>query len=186
MKRLRGYDYAQPGAYFVTICTQHRECLFGDVIEGEMVLNDAGRMVQITWEQIPQWFPTIELDASIVMPNHFHAIVVIVGAPLVGAPLVDARPVGAHPVDAQDRAGTRPAPTLGAVIGAFKSITTNSYIRGVHEQGWPSFDRRAWQRNYYEYIIHNETALAHIRDYIETNPLRWALDRDNTNRRHRE
>ena len=78
--RLEGYDYAQPGAYFVTICTQGRTCMFGDVAEGEMVLNDAGCMVQRWWSELPQKFPLVKTDEHVVMPNHFHGIIVIVGA----------------------------------------------------------------------------------------------------------
>jgi putative transposase len=173
------YDYTQAGAYFVTVCAQNHECLFGEVAGNEMVLNDAGRMVQDAWQELPHRFPIIRLDEFVVMPNHFHAIVVItdtdgVRAPLVGAP---------------NRAGTRPAPTgvgrkpaLGDVIGAFKSITTNLYIRGVREGGWLPFDRRLWQRNYYERVVRNERELNAIRQYIRDNPTRWAEDEENPNR----
>ncbi|MBE0468422.1 MAG: transposase, partial [Methyloprofundus sp.] len=83
--RLKGYDYSQAGAYFVTICTQNRDCLFGEIIEGEMVLNDAGKMVQTIWDQIPPHYPGIGIDAFIAMPNHIHGIV-IVGAATGGRP----------------------------------------------------------------------------------------------------
>lgn len=75
--RLRHYDYASEGAYFVTICAQNRECLYGEVFNGEMVLNDAGRVVESVWCALPDRFPSIELDAFVVMPNHFHGIIVI-------------------------------------------------------------------------------------------------------------
>ncbi len=181
--RLKGYDYTQPGAYFVTICTQHGECLFGNVTETTMVFSHAGCMVQAIWEQLPQRFLPIELDAYVVMPNHFHAIVIFVGASLVGAPLVDCQDK-AFPVSARSRAGTRPAPTvqnpsLGDVVGAFKSITTNAYINGVRRRSWPPFDRRLWQRNYYEHMVRTERALQAIQQYIADNPARWHLDRYN-------
>ncbi len=86
--RLKGYDYSQAGAYFVTICTQNRECLFGDIVDGEMMLNDAGQMVEQCWYDIPLHFPHAGLDEFVVMPNHIHGIVVInanVGAKNVGA-----------------------------------------------------------------------------------------------------
>jgi REP element-mobilizing transposase RayT len=83
--RLGGYDYAQAGAYFVTICTHDRACLFGDVVDGVMCLNDAGRMVQSVWDELPVYYPGVETDAFVVMPNHVHGILVFVGAPLVGA-----------------------------------------------------------------------------------------------------
>ena len=154
--RLRGYDYASPGAYFVTMCAQDRRCLFGTIIAGELLLNDAGRMVAAIWEGLPERFPTIVLDAYVVMPDHFHAVVSI-----------------ANVRDTPEQAGEHSFPTLGDAVGAFKSLTTNAYIRGVREHGWPPFARRLWQRNYYEHIIRNEAASARIRAYIEANPVRW-------------
>lgn len=203
--RLKGYDYTQSGAYFVILVTQGRDCLFGDVANDEMQLNDAGRMVQSAWEALPQRFPGIELDEYRIMPNHTHGIIVVVGATLVVAH--DAQTdvdragtspapttigdgvdnVGATLVVAQDVrmgadwAGTSPAPTLGDIVGAFKSITTHEYIRGVYESGWPPFDKRVWQRNYFEHIIRNERELDHIREYILNNPLKWVLDREHPN-----
>ncbi len=164
--RLRGYDYTQAGAYFVTIVAHERACLFGEIIDGVMHLNDAGRMVDAAWTALPQRFPAIELDAWITMPNHLHGIIVV-GATLVVAP--DA-------VDVPDRAGTSPAPTLGDIVGAFKSITTHAYIQGVHHRGWQPFNQRVWHRNYFEHIIRNEHDLNRIREYIVHNPLKWALD----------
>ena len=180
--RLKGYDYTSPGAYFVTICTQEHVCIFGDVVDDEMVLNVAGRMVQAIWESIPKRFPTIQSDVHVIMPNHFHAIIVITDAHCRGDPC--GRP-GAR-AGTGTRAGTRPAPTvptgatrrpaLGDVVGAFKSITTHEYISGVRNKGWPPFDKRLWQRNYWEHIIRNETAYQRIYQYIENNPASWEDD----------
>ena len=83
--RLRGYDYARAGAYFITIVTEGRECLFGQVAGGEMRLNDAGRMLWDEWKALAHRFPSVELDEFVVMPNHVHGIVRIVGASLVDA-----------------------------------------------------------------------------------------------------
>jgi len=77
---LKGYEYSRTGAYFVTICTRNRECLFGNVSDGRMVLNEAGRIIERVWEDLPSRFPSIELDALGVMPNHVHGIIAIVGA----------------------------------------------------------------------------------------------------------
>ena len=167
--RLKGYDYSQAGAYFVTIVTQGRECRFGDIIDGVMRTNEAGQMVEAAWTALPQRFPGIELDAYVVMPNHMHGVIVV-GASLVVAP---------NTVLATNRAGTSPAPTLGDVVGAFKSITTHAYIQGVYDGGWLPFDKRVWQRNYYEHIIRSKIELNAIRQYIIDNPAQWEQDRDN-------
>jgi len=143
--RLKGYDYSQAGAYFITICTQDRACLFGKVVNGEMRLNDAGRMVLAEWNMLPERFPHVVLDAFVVMPNHVHGIVVITNpatddtattAPtIVGTGLVpvpDAGTMGAAPDDgtmgavpdagtmgaAPDTgATTRVAPTAATIVG---------------------------------------------------------------------
>jgi REP element-mobilizing transposase RayT len=177
--RLKGYDYSEAGAYFVTVCTQNRECLFGDVVDGEMRLNGAGQMVHNVWNDLSPKYPDIETDEFVVMPNHFHWIIVIVGAPLVGA--------------LENRAGTRPAPTrgtktvqsyrsaptLGDIVGAFKSTTIHQYTDGVRQKNWPAFNGRFWQRNYYEHIIRGEEEMHRIRRYIIENPAKWADDEDN-------
>jgi len=130
-----------------------------------MLLNDVGKIVSDDWEKLPERFPHIEMDEFVVMPNHMHGII-IVGAPLVGA-LND------------PRAGTRPAPTmtLGEIVGVFKSITTNEYIQNVKNHHWPKFDKQLWQRNYYDHIIRDESALTRIRKYIVDNPAEWENDR---------
>ncbi|MGD1905358.1 MAG: transposase [Leptolyngbyaceae cyanobacterium] len=202
--RLKNYDYATPGSYFVTLCAQNRACLFGAISDYQMRLNDAGQMVREAWMALPQRFPKVKLDASVVMPNHFHGVITFqptdietVGAPLVGAldPSTDKPSLLANnpsgDLDANDmdrwRVGTRPTPivqtsntvpnpTLGDVVGTFKSITTHRYAMGVRHQGWPPFEKRLWQRNYYEHIIRDETVLQHLRQYIEQNPQMWAED----------
>jgi REP element-mobilizing transposase RayT len=183
--RLKGYDYTQAGAYFITTVTQDRVRLFGEVVAGEMQLNDAGKMIWAEWEALPQRFPAMKLDAIVVMPNHVHGIIVIVGpehvaADNVGAGLVPAR-VPRVPRATTQGATTRVAPTVGDVVGAFKSATTVSYTRGVKQSGWPSFRGRLWQRNYYEHIIRNDESLDRIREYVANNPLQWELDQENPN-----
>lgn len=173
--RFQGYDYSRSGAYFVTIVAQDRASLFGEVVEGEMRLNDAGRMIWSEWVILPERFPNVVLDEFVVMPNHVHGIIVIVndvGAGLVLAPDVPA-PHGAT------GATTRVAPTLGDVVGAFKSRVTVEYIRGVKTLGWMAFNGRLWQRNYYEHIIRDEVSLNRIRRYIAENPQRWTSDSQN-------
>ena len=155
--RLKGHDYGRAGIYCVTLCIQHREYRLGNIAEGMVHLTDAGHMVQRAWEQLPDRFPDMALDSYVVMPNHFHGLVVF--------------------------AQNAPQP-LGSIIGAFKSITTHQYIVGVKESGWPAFDKKVWQRNYYEHIVRDEVSLARIREYIVMNPLRWDADRENLAREH--
>jgi putative transposase len=147
--RLRGYDYSQAGAYFITICTQNRQCLFGYITEGAMVLNDAGRMVADCWLQIPHHFPHVELDEWVVMPNHIHGIVIIVRA---NPP---------HP--------TGTGRTIGSMVRGFKiGVTTWYWQRSVSS--------KIWQRNYWDHIIRNESELHRTRQYILDNPMRWEQD----------
>jgi REP element-mobilizing transposase RayT len=161
--RLRHFAYSQPGAYFVTTCVQHRACLFGEVVDGVMRMNDAGRVVAEWWLKLNSKFPSVQSDTYAVMPNHFHGIVTIVGAD----PRVRPGP-GAH-------AGA-PLPTI---MQWFKTMTTNAYIRGVKEHDWRAFSGKLWQRNYYEHVIRTERELTLIREYIADNPLQWHLDREN-------
>ena len=164
--RLEGWDYGSHGLYFVTICTHGRECLFGEVVDGEMRLNDAGQAAQAEWVRLPECFQSIELDEFVIMPNHLHGII------LVGAGL--APPGGA--VGALLAAPPASAPTLGDILRAFKSISAIAVNRLLGRSG-----RSLWQRNYYEHVIRNEDELARIREYIANNPAQWALDRENPN-----
>ena len=165
--RLKSYDYSQEGLYFITICIQNRLCLFGNIKDDEMNLNDAGQMIETQWLDLTQRFTGIDFGECIVMPNHFHGIIKIVGAPLVGAQNVG-QPQPGQPQEI--------APTVGNIIGVFKSITTNEYIRGVKRNHWPRFDKKLWQRNYYEHIIRDEKSYLNISEYIKTNPAKWQDD----------
>ncbi|MBI4787545.1 MAG: transposase [Chloroflexi bacterium] len=187
--RLKGYDYSQAGVYYVTIVAQNRACLFGEVVRAEMQLNDAGRMVQSQWECLPQRFPNVETDEFIVMPNHFHGALLImdktVGAVPCARPVVPqpnkGRPQGGQPPGGQPQgiAPTEHDPTLGSIVGAWKSIVTDEYIRGVHELNWEPFYRKLWQRNYWEHIVRDEPDLNRIREYIINNPANWDSDEHN-------
>ncbi len=148
--RLKGYDYSQEGLYFITICCKDRVCLFGDVVNRKMVMNDAGKMVENEWLKLPNRFGNIALHEYVVMPNHFHAILEITVA--VGS-------------------------TVGHMVGAFQSIVTVEYIRGVKTLGWTPFNGKLWQRNYYENIIRNEQSYHRISNYIINNPAKWDNDK---------
>lgn len=180
--RLQGYDYTQAGAYFVTVCSQNRECLFGKIENAEMRLNAAGNMIESTWNEIPGNYPGIDIAEFIVMPNHIHGIIVIVGATSRGCP-PHVCPETGHAREQQGQA-RGPAPTetrlsLPDVVHRFKTLTTKRYADGVKQWSWPPFQGRLWQRNYWEHVIRNESDLARIREYIQNNPTQWALDRLN-------
>lgn len=195
--RLKGYDYSSEGLYFLTLCCQDRVCLFGEIKNGEMILNDAGKMIENEWIKLPARFKNIKLHEYVIMPNHFHSIIEIVGASLVGAPGRNEQGI-ASPERATTRvAPTRVAPTgiaptgiapteeitstptnktVGDIMDAFKSITTVEYIRGVKTYNWLAFNKRLWQRNYWEHIIRNQEAHEKISGYILNNSAKWEDD----------
>ncbi|HEX9728709.1 MAG TPA: transposase [Gemmatimonadales bacterium] len=179
--RLSGYDYARPGAYFVTACTQNRTCLFGDVVAGEMRLNDVGQVATQCWLAIPDHFPNVTLDSFVIMPNHVHGIIWIVGAVgAVGAenfpPLQPPPQPPLQPPRPGPSTFRSPSKTVGSIIRGFKIGVTKWVRANTHL-------RDVWQRNYYEHIIRDEAALRRIRRYIEHNPARWTEDSDNPARR---
>ena len=181
--RLPGYDYASPGAYFVTVCVRGGKCLLGEVVDGAMRLNEFGQIAHDFWMQVPLHFLGVSIDAFTIMPNHLHAIIVIqVPSVVVGdagegegtSPLQD-RPDGAG----VGRGGVAPPtahsriakPTLGQIVAYYKHQTTKR-INQCRDMPGVAF----WQRNYWEHIIRNERSLNRIHEYIENNPARWAED----------
>ncbi len=175
--RLQGYDYSRTGAYFVTLCTQNRECLFGEIENGKMVLNDAGLMVQIVRDEMRPNYPGVETDDFIVMPNHIHGIIILVGAGPCACPDGPcACPDTGQPQNGGQPQGVAPTLSLPDVVHRFKTMTTKRYTDGVKQSGWPPYPGRLWQRNYYEHIIRNETELNKIREYIINNPFNWQSD----------
>ncbi|MEA4983013.1 MAG: transposase [Paludibacter sp.] len=254
--------------YFITICCQDRACMFGHVKQGEMILNDAGKMVESEWLKLQQRFANIQLHEYIIMPNHFHAILEIVGATLVVAPndsiapnesfvsnnstvpndsinpnnpgalnesfvpnnstvpndfnnlnnlndeintrneinmgnifktgneinmgneintrneINTGQPQGIAPTGGNDVVFAIPpfannvgGKTIGDMVGAFQSIVTVEYIRGVKTQGWQPFNGKLWQRNYWEHIVRDEQSYQRISDYIINNPSNWSEDK---------
>jgi putative transposase len=169
--RLKGFDYHSAGAYFITICTKNRE----------PVLNDpmVNGIIRDVWQALPLWFPSIKLDQFVVMSNHLHFVVWL--------------GVETHPADAAytpvDNGKPRPyrlpipqsinmTPSLGDVVGAFKSLVFTVYLDWIKSH---TLTRHAkfWQANYYEHIIRSDKELNAIRQYIINNPINWNLDRDN-------
>jgi putative transposase len=201
--RLQGYDYSRAGLYFITICCQHRAHLFGAITDGQMMLNEAGQMVEQWYYELENKFPNIKCHEMIVMPNHFHCIVEItVGSDLRVCPYntddrsdndiddgngdsggFDRDMLGEHvdspqPVGLPQRVGS-PQPVgspIPQVVQWFKTMTTNEYIRGVKTLEWQPFDGKLWQRNYYEHIIRNQQSYQRISEYIKNNPIKWKND----------
>lgn len=169
--RLKDCDYSKEGMYFITICTQNRECLFGNIMDKKMILNDAGKMIEKIYNELPNYFNNIKINDYVIMPNHFHCVIEIVGVPFMGTQIFS------NKINENDRATTRVAPTVGDIVGAFKSLTTNEYIRMVKNNELPNFEKRIWQRNYYENIIRNEEIHQKVVDYIKINPLKWQDDK---------
>ncbi len=169
--RLKGYDYSQEGAYFVTIVAWRREALFGKITQGEMMLNRYGEIVQKWWSDIPVHFANVETGASVIMPNHVHGIVLI----------TDRRgtvPVPDDNINPQIMGGETPplrAPTLGQIVAYFKYKSTKE-MNLIETTGTIT---KFWQRNYFEHIIRNDTDLQNKTNYIEANPLLWDEDDEN-------
>ena len=156
-KRLYRHDYAQ-GLYFVTVCSYRLAHLFGEIVDGELLPSQAGKLVAKEWQQTATVRPAVELDLFVVMPNHFHGLIAISDEASYG------QAVGK---------GMRPN-SLGAIMAQFKSIVTKQCRSlGIGRQ------TPIWQRGYYDHIVRNERALNQIRQYILSNPLRWREDRFN-------
>ncbi len=162
--RLKAYDYSQPGAYFVTICTFQRQMLFGEVVNGNLQLNEYGHITQDCWHSLPDHFFTVGVDAFVVMPNHVHSVLLIHD---VGATHASPLPHRPHHSGPQPR-------SVGAVVGAFKSAASRRINALRHTPGTP-----IWQRNYYEHVVRNDRDLERIRVYIQDNPANWQEDENN-------
>lgn len=179
--RLQNYDYSQEGYYFITICTENKKCILGKIENKKMVLNQFGKKVKDCWLKIEKTNNFLKLDQFVIMPNHIHGILIIdknVGVPLVGTQDSDGlSEQRKNKNSTQGRPqGIAPTKTIGEIIGGFKSLTTNEYIKNVKAGKFPSFKKRIWQRNYYEHIIRNEESLDKIWEYIVSNPETWEKD----------
>jgi REP element-mobilizing transposase RayT len=184
------YDYSQAGAYFVTVCTWQRDCLFGEIVNCEMVLNELGRVVEHEWRKTAELRPNVELDVYAIMPNHFHAIFLInddVGAHCMRPESVANSQFIKSPTEyrahVKNRAHIgaplrRQSGSIGCILAGFKSATTKRINQIRANPGCP-----VWQRNYYERVIRNEHELARAREYIVNNPLKWELDKENPKHR---
>jgi putative transposase len=185
--RWKTWNYAQDGAYYVTVCTAQRSHLFGEVRDGSMRLNEFGRIVEAQWLRSPELRPEITLDEWVIMPNHLHAILFI-GLPMQGIPATtvaasDSRVPANEDSGAADvhlgrwttaAAPQSPSRTLGALLRGFKGAVTAEINALRNTPGMP-----VWQRNYHDRVIRNDTALERIRDYIRRNPEQWVFDAEN-------
>lgn len=165
--RLKNFDYSSEGAYFVTVCIQDRNCLFGEIIDACLRLNGAGLSICKALIDLPSNCLGLEIDEFIVMPNHVHAIFIL-----------RSPSVSINPCDGPFLLLKKPL-TLFDVVYSFKSWTTKLYLDGVKQKGWTPFPGRLWQRNYYEHIIRDETELTTLREYIVNNPNNWPDDEEN-------
>lgn len=194
--RLKGYDYTQAGLYFVTICCQNRTHFYGEIKNGGMIHNDAGKMIAKWYYELENKFNDIKCHEMIVMPNHFHCIIQNVGADLRVCPnttnehnpklgeLSKQSPILGEHVGSSQPPFDKHNPTLDEHVGSplhrvvqwFKTMTTNEYIRNVKNNNWKRFNGKLWQRNYWEHIIRNEKSNDRISLYIQSNPKNWGKD----------
>lgn len=196
--RLKGYDYSRAGLYFITICIQNRLYLFGEIENGRMILNDAGKMIEKWYYELTNKYPDKKCHEMVVMPKHFHCI--IENSPSdthpttmnAHVPSLDAH-VGASPRGRPENDDPDKHPeninspygihnkkynaTIGDAMDWFKTMTTNAYIRGVKNNNWQAFNKKLWQRNYWEHIIRNKKSYQRISEYIIKNPENWENDK---------
>ena len=154
--RLKGYDYSNAGYYFITICTHNRQPLFGSIDNGQMILNEYGQIAMQDLLLIPEGFINVKLDKFVVMPNHLHGIIAITG----------------DEIGQSEAERSRPFPTavIPKIIGLYKS----GIARKIHELD-PGII--VWQKSYHDHIIRNEAEYQKIWEYIDTNPLKWEIDK---------
>ncbi len=200
--RLEGYDYSQAGLYFITICVRDRKCLFGKIVDGEMNFNDAGKIADVCWLEIPKHFPNTVLHEHIVMPNHVHGIVELIKT---GSRNDSGQPVGVQnfePLQSPNESGLsigvenfQPLPSpnksprnefqkiiphsIGSIVKGFKIGVTkwfqNNALGVVRVENFQPL-QPIWQRNYYEHIIRDEKSCQRISEYIINNPKNWQED----------
>ena len=185
--RLKGYDYAQAGLYFVTICCQDREWLFGEILNNKMIFNEAGKHANECWLQIPNHFPNAILHEHIIMPNHVHGIIELtnpVGAKNISPETDNPQNIAKNisPENGDSQPGEKnisplrsPSKTIGSIVRGFKIGVTKWFRNNMAEQ-FP-LQRPVWQRNYYDNIIRNTISYQNISEYIINNPLKWQEDK---------
>jgi putative transposase len=192
--RLKGYDYSQPGAYFVTLVAHQRQSIFGEVANGVMHLNQCGEILHQVWLELPRHYPHVSLDAFILMPNHIHGVLVLREYDGRGGTFGHVSPPDGGRGGSVGR-GSMPANTIsGEDLLPDMDQTRPYHVRhGLPEivRAFKSFSARrinvlrktpnipVWQRNYYEHIVRDQSELNRIKQYILDNPMKWAEDKEN-------
>ncbi|MEQ8962964.1 MAG: transposase [Coleofasciculus sp. C2-GNP5-27] len=172
--RLKGYNYAEPGAYFITICTYQRQCWFGNIRDGKMYLNQIGKIVAQEWINSGQIRPSLQLEQWVIMPNHVHGIVIITDTNTVGAHRYAPLPTPQNRPSKQSVIPPRKPRSLSSFVAGFKSAVTIK-INTIRQTSNPPI----WQRNYYESILREQDSLNTVRQYIIHNPQQWMNDPEN-------
>jgi putative transposase len=179
--RLAGYDYAQEGAFLVTLCTRERECLFGEVVDGAMHLNALGQVAEEEWWRSADIRVEVRLGPLVVMPNHLHGVIAIVApeGALPHGPF--AHPVGVGAYEPHDNVGAhgraplqRDPHSLGSFVAGYKSAVTARINAMRQTAGTP-----VWQRGFHEHIVRSEEDWERIAAYIDANPRQWQADSEN-------
>jgi len=191
--RLKGYDYSQTGLYFITICIQDKRCLFGEIINNDMALNEFGIIAYQQWEKLSERYSNFILDVFQIMPNHIHGIISLtnpVGATLAVAPDNSVAPDDSvapdnsvAPDDSVDKIGAQvnraPTAGVGDMVGVYKSLVANECLKIFKQNNPGKIMGKLWQRNYHDHIIRNEQSYNHISEYIVNNPKNWKADKFN-------
>ena len=186
--RLKGYDYSQSGYYYITLSVKNNDYLFGEIVDHQMILNEAGVMVERWFHALDNKYPDIECGEYVVMPNHFHCIIENNGK---GNPNIKEKTGTTWKTGDSVRADLRVCPheigetEKGEHIGSpvrnivqwFKTMSTNEYIRGVKTMGWKRFDGKLWHINYWEHVIRDQNSFDFISSYILENPKNWHTDK---------
>ena len=185
--RLKNYDYSQNGMYFVTICTQNREELFGEIKDGKIVLSELGKIIEKDYLEMPTCYPSIFLDVFTIMPNHIHGILeinkpiaVAVGADLVSAPAQDTESIQPGQPQGLSLRSSQPQQNIGLLSKAIQGFKSKSAVEHINlmKSKNISGSTKIWQRSFYDRIIRNDAELNRVREYILSNPAMWERDRN--------
>jgi len=158
--RLQGYDYRNPGYYFVTILAFQRQCLFGEVLEKKVHLNQLGEIVKHHWLSIPKKKLGFDIDAFVIMPNHLHGIVRIMNT--VQKQIAE-----------ENMLAFAKANSLSVLIRTFKASVTKSARKEIDD-----YPPKIWHRSFNDRILRDSESLDAIRFYIKSNPWRWKKEKN--------